>query len=65
MKNYAHDVRPPKNNNPYDEWELKVLRAADGKGITKDILALLFDRTEGSVSKKAGQVGSSLRAKKK
>ena len=65
MKNYAHDVRPPENNNPYDEWELKVLLAVNGQGVTRARVAEFLRRSETSVAKKSGQMGVSLKPKKK
>jgi hypothetical protein len=64
-KNYAHDMRAPKKQRNYEDWELMTLRAADGKGIKKSVFALLFDRSESSVGKKASELEVSFKIKKK
>ena len=63
-KNHSHEMRAPIRQRPYEEWELMALRAAHGKGIKKSVFALLFDRSENSVGKKACELEVSFKLKK-
>ena len=45
----------------YDDWELTVIKAVDGKGVTVDDLMHVIKRSRGSITRKASEIGSSLK----
>jgi len=62
--NHVHDVRTPKKQKNYQDWELKVIKAVDGAGVTADDLMHVIKRSRQSIQKKAAMMGSSLRGVK-
>ena len=46
----------------YLPWEMQVIKAVDGKGVTADdLMHVLKDRSKGSITNKACVMGSSLK----
>lgn len=65
IKNSITDVRTPKSQNDYEDWEKKVILAVDGKGVTVEQLAHVIHRSTISIAKKACAMGCSLKATKR
>lgn len=45
----------------YLPWEMQVIKAVDGKGVTVDDLMHVIKRSRGSITRKASEIGSSLK----
>ena len=59
--NHIHKSRRKRGQVDYETWELKVLLAVDGKGVTAEQLThVLRLRNAGSISRKASDQGVSL-----
>ncbi len=63
--NKITDVRTPKGQNNYQDWELKVLLAVDGQGVSAERVGVFLGRDVGSVRKAATKQGVSLTTKGK
>ena len=66
MKKYdPANVRSPDSQNDYSDWEMKVIKAVHGQGISVYQLSHVIPRTTDSIKAKASRMGCSLRASKK
>lgn len=65
MYNSTAHQRSPESQNNYEDWELKVILAVNGKGVTAKMLTHVLDRSETSIARKACDIGSSLKGKGK
>jgi len=45
----------------YQDWELTIIKTVNGKGVTADELIHVIKRSRGSITRKASEIGSSLK----
>lgn len=61
---HTNQISTPKGQVNYQDWELEVLKAVAGKGVTADQLTHVIKRSIPSITKKAGALGYSLKGLK-
>ncbi len=65
MNTPSHIARTKRGQVNFEDWELRVLLAVNGKGVSASRVAAFFGKSETSIRKKATDQGVSLNTKGK